>query len=190
MEQTAANYLYNVSLVAVTFMGFSTVFVTFREALGGQMSKYDVVLIRNILYFGIITIVGCLLPPLLRLLGVSPGLAVRLPSAVTAVPLLIFNAIYPRIRREATGKPMPKRVYVDLGLVYAVVALLTVNAMGVPFGASLALHALGITLMLVATFVAFLFGLDLLPTEPARPVEGMTEQPEEQSRPRKGRRPA
>jgi hypothetical protein len=50
MEQTA-DYLYNVALVAATFMGFSIVFVTFHEALGGLMSKYDVVLIRNILYW-------------------------------------------------------------------------------------------------------------------------------------------
>ena len=189
MDQVA-DYLYNVALVAVTFMGFSTVFVTFREALGGQMSKYDVVLIRNILYFGIITIIGCLLPPLLRLLSAPPALVVRLPSVATAVPLLIFNLMYPRIRREATGKPMPKRVYIDLGLVYAAAALLAANAIGAPFGASLALHAVGITTTLVATFVAFLFGLDLLPTEPARPVEGMNEQTQEQSQPRKGRRRA
>ena len=41
MERDAANYLYTVAVVAVTFVGFSTVFITFREALGGQMSKYD-----------------------------------------------------------------------------------------------------------------------------------------------------
>jgi hypothetical protein len=46
----------------------------------------------------IITIVGCLLPSLLRLLGASPGLVVRLPSAATAVPLLIFNPMYPQSR--------------------------------------------------------------------------------------------
>jgi CubicO group peptidase (beta-lactamase class C family) len=56
--------------------------------------------------------------------------------------------MYPRIRREATVKPMPKRVYVDLG--YAAAALLAANATGVPFGASLALHAVGIMTTLVA----------------------------------------
>jgi hypothetical protein len=177
-----ANYLYNVALIAVTFVGFSTVFVTFREALGGRMSKYDIVLIRNILYFGVITISGCLLPTLLWLLGLSTEPAVRLSSGITAVPLLIFIALYPKVRRKATGKPMPKRVYIDLALVYATVTLLVMNSVGAPFGSRLAVHALSVTIMLIATFVAFLFGLDLLPTEPAKPVEGMTERPKRSPR--------
>ena len=69
MDRGASDYLHTVAAVAVTFVGFSTVFVTFREALGGTMSKYDVPLIHHILYLGVTAIVGCLLPPQLGLLG-------------------------------------------------------------------------------------------------------------------------
>jgi len=174
MEHDAANYLYTVAVVAVTFVGFSTVFITFREALGGQMSKYDVLLIHNILYLGITVIVGSLLPPLLWLLGASTGVIVRVSSLVTAVPTLVFSVTYPRSRRKATGRPMPKRVWVDLGVVYAGSGVLLANAAAM-IGPSFAAHSGGVTLLLVATFVAFLFGLDLLPQEPARPVEGAKE---------------
>lgn len=171
MDRGVSDYLYTVAVVAVTFVGFSTVFVTFREALGGTMSKYDVLLIHNILYLGVTAIVGCLLPPLLALLGAGPDLTVRVSSLTIAVPMLVFNVLYPRSRHAATGRSMPKRVWVDLGLVYTAAALLVANAAGVIATPSLAVHALGVTVLLVAIFLAFLFGLDLLPSEPAKPVE-------------------
>lgn len=174
MDRGMSDYLYTVAVVAVTFVGFSTVFVTFREALGGTMSKYDVLLIHNILYLGVTTIVGCLLPPLLGLLGAGADLTVRVSGLTVAVPMLVFSVLYPKSRHEATGRPMPKRVWIDIGLVYAAATLLVVNASGAVVTPSLAVHALGVTVLLVAIFLAFLFGLDLLPSEPAKPVESET----------------
>ena len=60
------------------------------------------------------------------------------------------------------------------GVVYAGSGVLLANAAAM-IGPSFAAHSGGVTLLLVATFVAFLFGLDLLPQEPARPVEGARE---------------
>jgi hypothetical protein len=167
-----SDYLYNISVITVTYVGFSTVFVTFREALGGTMSKYDVLLIKNILYLGMVVILGCLLPPLVRLLGGGAGLSSRLPSLATAVPIVVFNIVYPKARRRATDGPMPPRVWVDMALVYAAGLLFLANAAGVLAPPSVAVHAVAVTILLVAVLLAFVFGLELLPSEPAKPIEG------------------
>jgi hypothetical protein len=183
MEQ-AADYLYNVALAAVTFMGFSTVFVTFREALGGQMVE-----------------VRCRAHPqhpVLRHHHRRLSAAASPPSARR--PARPGRAAAERCDSRPAGDLQPdvsanpargdREAHAQAGVYrsragVAAAALLAANAIGAPVGASLALHAVGITTTLVATFVAFLFGLDLLPTEPAR-----NEQTQEQSRPRKGRRRA
>jgi hypothetical protein len=176
-----SDYLYTVALVATTYVGFSTVFVTFGQALRDTMSKYDLLLVKNILYLGMIVIVGCLLPPMLRLLGAGPGLTFRLPSLLTAVAVLAFCIIYPTARRKATDGAMPTRVRIDMALVYAAGLLFLANAAGIVVPSSLAVHALAVTVLLVAMFLAFPFGLDLLPDEPAKPVQGQGVQQAEQS---------
>jgi hypothetical protein len=181
-----SDYLYTVAVIATTYVGFSTVFVTFGQALRDTMSKYDLLLVKNILYLGMIVIVGCLLPPLLRLMGAGPGLTFRLPSLLTAVAVLVFCIIYPKARRQATDRAMPTRVRIDMALVYAAGVLFLANAAAVVVPSSLAIHALAVTVLLVAVFLAFPFGLDLLPEEPAKPVEGQGVQQQDRSEARSG----
>src|SRR4051794_40882355 len=170
MQRGPEDYLYTLALVAITFVGFSTIFATFRQGLGGTISKYDILLTRNILHLGFISILGALLPPLLALLDVPASFIGRGASAMTAVLLVVFNATYPRRRRTATGTAMPKQVWVDLSLIYIAAGVLLANALGTPIRSGVAPHALGLTILLFATFLAFLFGLDLLPKQPARPI--------------------
>jgi hypothetical protein len=154
-------------------VGFSTIFVSMRQALGGQMSKYDLLLTRNILDLGLMVVIGAVLPALLAMLGVTQAPAARVAAAVTALPLLWFNARYPSKRRQATGKGTPDRVKLNLAMVYLVAALLLADAGGLPLGPPIAIHALGLTALLGSTFLAFMFGLQLLPKVESQPVEGV-----------------
>ncbi|SRR6266496_1430702 len=170
MEPASNEYLYTLAVVAVTFVGFSTIFATFRQALGGTVSKYDLLLTRSILHLGLMVVLGALLPSLLALLGLRPNLITREASAVTGILVLVFNATYPARRRAATGAAMPKKVWIVATLIYISAAVLLANAVGAPIRSSVASHALGLTLLLLATVLAFLVGLDLLPRQPGRPV--------------------
>jgi len=117
MEPAANDYLYTLAVVAVTFVGFSTIFATFRQALGGDVSKYDLLLTRSILHLGLIVVLGALLPPMLALLGFKANLIQRGASAVAGILALVLNATYPARRRAATGRPMPKKVWIEATLI-------------------------------------------------------------------------
>ena len=117
MEPAANDYLYTLAVVAVTFVGFSTIFATFRQALGGDVSKYDLLLTRSILHLGAIVVLGALLPPMLALLLVKANLIQRGASAVAGILALVLNATYPARRRAATGRPMPKKVWIEATLI-------------------------------------------------------------------------
>jgi len=170
MGPASNEYLYTLAVVAVTFVGFSTIFATFRQALGGTISKYDLLLTRSILHLGLMVVLGALLPSLLALLGLRANLILRVASGVSGTLVLVFNATYPARRRAATGAAMPKKVWIVATLIYIVAAVLLANAAGAPIRSSVASHALGLTLLLFATVLAFLFGLDLLPRQRGRPV--------------------
>jgi hypothetical protein len=177
MELPGASYFFTLATVSITFVGFSTLFTIFRQVLGGKMSKYDVLLTRNFLQLGFIVTSGALLPPLLGLFAASPGVIRRVSSLLTAVLLLIFVVTYPSRRRAATGSPMPNKIWINLSIQCIAAGVLLVNAAGVTARSGVALHALGVTIVLFSSFIAFLNGLDLLLTEPARPVD---EQPKDQ----------
>ena len=117
MAPAANDYLYTLAVVAVTFVGFSTIFATFRQALGGDVSKYDLLLTRSILHLGAIVVLGALLPPMLALLGFKANLIQRGASAVAGILALVLNATYPARRRAATGRPMPKKVWIEATLI-------------------------------------------------------------------------
>src|SRR5438876_12014163 len=117
MAPAANDYLYTLAVVAVTFVGFSTIFATFRHALGGDVSKYDLLLTRSILHLGLIVVLGALLPPMLALLGFKANLIQRGASAVAGILALVLNATYPARRRAATGRPMPKKVWIEATLI-------------------------------------------------------------------------
>ena len=49
MELPGITYLYTLATVSITFVGFSTLFILIRQALGKTMSKFDILLTKNFL---------------------------------------------------------------------------------------------------------------------------------------------
>lgn len=175
MELSAAPYFYTVATISVTFTGFSTLFTIFRQMLGGRLSRYEILLTRNFLQFGFIVIIGSLLPSLLALFVASASIIWRISGMITIVPLGVYVVTYPARRRAATGGPMPMRAGFTVSLLYLAIGVLLVNVVAAPVQSRVALHALGVTIVLFAAFLGFLAGLDLLLTEPALPVDEQSE---------------
>jgi len=171
MDHAQAEYFGTLATVVVTFVGFSSVFLTFRQAAGGRVSRYDVLVTRTIVYYGVLIVLGALLPLLLTLFGLPPAAVARTAGATAALPALGYNIIFPRRRRVVTGRPTPGRVRVHIALVYAAVAALAAATVGWPAPPALTTYAAGLTILLGATFLAFLVGIDLLPSETSPPVD-------------------
>ena len=177
MELGAAPYLYAIATIAVTFLGFSTLFTIFRQLLGGRLARYDIYLTSNFLQFGFVMVIGALLPLLLALFVVSANSVLRLSSMITIIPLGIFAVRYPSRRFAATDGPMPARVRFIVGLLYLAIVVLLVNVVTAPVKPGIAFHALAMTIVLFTTFLGYIFSLDLLFIEPARPVDKRVEDP-------------
>jgi hypothetical protein len=98
MELPGSTYLLTLAAVSITFVGFATVAVVFRQAQGGDLSEYDIVLLRFFMVAGLIVTVFSLLPPLLGLFAIAPSLLWRVSSFALAL-VLVWRGIY-FIRRQ------------------------------------------------------------------------------------------
>ncbi len=172
MELPAAPYFSTIAVISVTFVRFSTLFTIFRQMLGGRLSRYEVLLTRNFLQFGFIVIIGSLLPSLLALFVSSANSIWRIASMITIVLLVLYVVTYPSRRRAGR---MPTRARFTVSLLCLAIGVLLVNVVAAPVQSGVALHALGVTIVLFASFLGFLVGLDLLLTEPALPVDKRSE---------------
>jgi hypothetical protein len=107
MELPGTAYLYNLTLISVTFAGFAALIAALRQMIGGRLTKHDAFLIRSALVRSLIVIVCALLPPLLALFELSPAIIWRLSSFSAAVLIALFTLLWPVvIRRMTTDKPV------------------------------------------------------------------------------------
>ena len=61
-----STYLYNLSLVSITFAAVSALVMLMRQTMGGKLSKFDVYLVTSYVSGAIAVTIVALLPPLLR----------------------------------------------------------------------------------------------------------------------------
>jgi hypothetical protein len=143
-------------------VGFSTLVILFRQSAGGRLSRYDSYFVLSFMQAGFIVTAGALLPPLMVLYGLSEGTALRVASAVTAIPIAWFVATVPRRRRAATGGPAPAFIRLFLLLQGGAAAALVLGALGRPLGHGVAPYASALTLILVTSGLAFLLALQVV----------------------------
>jgi hypothetical protein len=117
MEPPAAAFLYTVSLLGMTFIGFSAIVMLLRQALGRKLRAFDVLFAHVYMEFGLIVSVGALLPSLIAYWGVPLALMWRVASAVAGISLLLIGGTYPARRRKATGEPTPMYVWVNVSFI-------------------------------------------------------------------------
>src|SRR5260370_33713373 len=88
MPIAETTYLYALAGLSVSFVGFSTLVIVFRQSAGGRLSSYDSYFLLSFMQAGFLVTAGALFPPLF---------APHLPSHGTG----------PRVAPRHTGPPVP-----------------------------------------------------------------------------------
>lgn len=162
MAVAEATYLYALASLSVSFVGFSTLVIIFRQSAGGRLSRYDSYFVLSFMQAGFIVTAGALLPPLFVLYRLSEDTALRVASAIMAIAIAWFVATVPRRRRVATGGPAPAFIRLSLSLQFGAAVALVLGAVGRPLGPGVAPYASALTLILVTSGLAFLLALQVV----------------------------
>src|SRR5260370_20417042 len=109
MATAAATYLYALAGLSVSFVGFSTLLIVFRQSAGGRLTHYDSYFVLTFMQAGFIVSAGALVPLLLVLLGLPEAGAVRAASAITAIPICLFVATVPGRDADSLGVARARR---------------------------------------------------------------------------------
>src|SRR5215470_109558 len=107
MELPGTSYLYNLTMISVTFAGFAALIAAFRQMVGGHLTRYDAFLIFSALVRSLVVIISALLPPLLALFKLSAPVIWRVSSLTAAILIALFTLVWPLIRRMMTDTPFP-----------------------------------------------------------------------------------
>jgi len=144
MELQGSSYLFTLATVSITFVGFAALVLVFRQAIGGEVTRYDTYFTLSFIQVGFIVTGGALLPPLLALYGWREDVIWRISSVVPAVFILYFVATVPKRRRAATNGSVPNFVLALLavqvgvldrgGAVYGSAMTAILFASGIPKG--------------------------------------------------------
>lgn len=162
-ELPGAIYLFNLSLLAVTFAVVSALVMLVRQSMGGRLTNFDVYLISSYVSFGFVIAFNAILPPLIFLFEPPPVVLWAIGSGLAAVlhASVLANAL--KLRRRVSKEPMSWAVAGSFFTHGLVVAVLAANAFvrpiqGVgPFAAALTV-ALAIMLWTFVRRIASLLG--------------------------------
>ena len=148
-------YLNNLSVVSIAFVGFATLYLGFRQAMARKSTKLDAVITRNHFGLSFMVIGGSLLPPLLVLASVPADKAFQWASAIAAAPLFIFCITYPARRYKASRLPMPTGTKVLVAFYCVAVTLLLINVVV----HEPALYLVALTLQQFINVITFMYAL-------------------------------
>jgi hypothetical protein len=163
MELPGTSYLYNLTLISVTFAGFAALIAAFRQMVGGRLTKHDAFLIRSALLRSLIVIVCALLPPLLALFELSAAIIWRLSSVSAAILIALFTLSWPLIiRRMVTDKPLSKtaQIYHSVQLLTAIFLLMV--SLGIFFEPGAGNFAVGVSIFMLTSWVSVLLSLEIV----------------------------
>ena len=132
MKNDFLQYLYNLSVVTITFVGFAALYLAFKQQTAGKMTNFDVMLTENHFMLSFMVVGAALLPPLLALVPSDQlsweMMALRVASLIAAGQLFSFCITFPgRRSRASEGQPMPTGTKILLAFYYLVVGLLLIN---------------------------------------------------------------
>src|SRR5690348_3702520 len=129
MELPGETYLFNLSLLALTFTAVSALVMLLRQTMGGKLSNFDIYLIVTYISLGFSIAVGCLLPPLVALFEPAAPVLWLVASVGAAILLgsVVLNAL--RWRTRASREPISLAVRTTFTIHGVVVVVLIVNAL-------------------------------------------------------------
>jgi hypothetical protein len=159
METTGSAYLYALAQIAITFAGFTALFMMLRQTFGGTTTKYDLFVTRNYLFFSFLVVIGSMVPSLLAAFGIAQDLIWRLSSLAVAIPMGVFVVTYPSRRRRLVGAGFPLRVWPMQLILASAAIVLFFNGVA---ASNAGRFELGVTLILLGSFYAILLTLGIM----------------------------
>jgi len=153
----AFGYLYTIATAGMTFAGLSVLTMILRQMLGGRITKWDSWVTRTSIQLGFMTTFGSILPPLLILFAAPVLIAWRISSGVMAAILGSWALTFPRRRQAVNPTRLPLQVVIfSLAMDIAALAL-AANTIVVPGQLLAGVYAAGVTAILIAAGLLFLF---------------------------------
>jgi len=154
MELPVETFLFNLSLLAITFSAVSALVMLLRQTMGGKLSNFDVYLVNSYVAHGFILAIAAILPSLIAQLGVSPTMVWTIASLFTAVLIGAKVTNTMRQRKVIAKGAMPFAVKVSFAVVWIAVPLLVVNAV-IPTVRGAGLFELALTVNLASIMWSF-----------------------------------
>jgi hypothetical protein len=157
MESLEITYLVAVATISITFVGFSSVVVVFRQTQGNRLDRLHIFLVRFFIEMGLIVTGFSLLPLLLAVCGLPITWVWRIASAAYAIVHLIYIRVqFQRLRQYTTASFSLRRNFVAILISIVIDAALILNAIGWPFGSTIGPYVIAITwgLMVAGIFFA------------------------------------
>ena len=120
-----------------------------RQGLGGKLSRFDTLVARFFMVWGFVIAYFAMLPPLLAAFELEQALLWRVSGIALGLVLAAMSAVYPALRRRATGTRPPPFVYGQSAAGVIIALVLIANAVeqfSVPLGPAIYLAVLTFTL--------------------------------------------
>jgi hypothetical protein len=170
MESLGITYLQTIATISVTFVGFSSIVVVFRQVQGSSLDEIHIFLVRFFIEMGLIVTGFSLLPLLLGVWGMPAGLIWGYASTAFALGHLGYIAILfmRRRRRDAAGSFSLGRNRLLILISIGVDLSLILNATGWPFAANVGPYALALTWALLVAGFFFVQTLEAFLQQPPR----------------------
>jgi len=150
MESLEITYLVAVATISITFVGFSSVVVVFRQTQGNRLDSLHIFLVRFFIEMGLIVTGFSLLPLLLAVSSMPIAWVWRSASAAYAIVHLVYIRVLFRRRRQYTsGSFSLRRNFLPILISIGVDIGLVLNASGWPAGSTMGPYALALTWGLV-----------------------------------------
>jgi hypothetical protein len=105
MEVPGETYLFNLSLIAVTFTAVSALVMLLRQTMGGKLSNFDVYLITSFISFGFAIAISALLPPLASFFELSTAALWAVSSGLAAI--IMGSTVATNVHRRHVVAPEP-----------------------------------------------------------------------------------
>lgn len=131
MNPAESDYLFRLATLSLSFVGFSSVAVALRGALGGKLSDSHLRLVRLYIEGGLLVTALALVPTLLFILHVADTTVWALSSAVAALVFTVVLIIQFRRRRSIEPSGFPPWVVIIYVISIVAVVALWCNAAGI-----------------------------------------------------------
>jgi hypothetical protein len=131
MELDGTAFLLAVAALAMAFVGFSTLVVTFRLSMGQQLTPIQLLTTVQYIELGFLTVFFSLLPIVLALCGLPTPHVWSVSCITIMVVRLFYYVTWPRRwRAAAPDEHLPLRYWINLASFGALSVALIANSVG------------------------------------------------------------